>query len=596
MASKVKQMCDILQHGGPDDEGFYFCPKHHIALGNRRLALIDLSPAGHMPMSYAEGRYWITYNGELYNYPEIKAELEKAGYSFKTNSDTEVILASFAAWGTNSFSRLNGMFAFALWDNETATCYLVRDAAGIKPLYYAMTKEGLAFASELKAFAPLEWLQKENTNWPVYLLAYGHLPEPVTTLKDVKPLPKGSFLRYHPANEKWDIEVFTFFNYSEQVTDRTAATSLVRECLEKAVQRHLISDAPIGVFLSGGLDSTIVATLAEKFHQFNLKTLSIDFADEKYSERKYQDLVIDKLKCPNWQEVLTEEEFQENLPRIMQDMDLPGCDGLNTWFISKYAKENGMKAVLSGVGGDELFGGYPSFRRINKVSMIESIPPQILRAGRYSGSKRLKRMAFLSLGGAKGYYLFLRGQFVPSEIAKQLDATEREVWHILEDQPELNSIHELSVGNQASWIEMNMYMQNQLLRDSDVMSMAHGVEIRVPFLDKEFINLALSIASAIKYTGRPKQLLIDSFKTELPEQVWNRPKMGFSFPFAEWLGKSEFVKDTMAGTGLTGMNNYSNFTGGGMHWSQFMSLLLLNKRTVPSLSKEPTREPVTYFS
>jgi asparagine synthase (glutamine-hydrolysing) len=298
--------------------------------------------------------------------------------------------------------------------------------------------------------------------------------------------------------------------------------------------------------------------------------------------------VINKLNCPNWQEILTEKEFQQNLPRIIKDMDMPGCDGLNTWFISKYAKESGLKAVLSGVGGDELFGGYPSFHRINKVSLIESIPAAILRAGRYSGSKRLKRMAYLSIGGAKGYYLFLRGQFIPSVIAKQLGATEKEVWNILEEQPEINSIRQLSSGNQASWIETNMYMQNQLLRDSDVMSMAHGVEIRVPFLDKEFVSLALSIASSIKYTGRPKQLLIDSFKEELPEGVWNRPKMGFSFPFAEWLGKSEFAKDTMSDAGAMGGDNYSKFVKGEMHWSQFMSLLLLNKQ------KNATMSPLAY--
>jgi len=343
------------------------------------------------------------------------------------------------------------------------------------------------------------------------------------------------------------------------------------------VQRHLLSDAPIGVFLSGGLDSGIIAMLAGKYHQHTLKTLSIAFEEAKYSEKKYQDLLIKQLNCPNWQEVLTEKEFQKNLPCVIKAMDQPGCDGLNTWFISKYAKESGLKAVLSGIGGDELFGGYPSFNRINAVNWIEKTPATLLRAGRYSGSKKLKRMAYLSIGGAKGFYLFLRGQFIPSSIAKQLGATEAEVWNILEEQPELNSIRHLSHSNQASWIEMNMYMQNQLLRDSDVMSMAHGLEIRVPFLDKEFVSMALRLKTSVKYAGSlPKQLLIDSFKTELPEPVWHRPKMGFAFPFAEWLGKSEFVKDTMTDAGVKGENNYKKFVDGQMHWSQFMSLLLLN--------------------
>jgi len=572
----VKEMCRILQHGGPDDEGFYSCAEQHLVLGNRRLALIDLSPGGHQPMSYAGERYWINYNGELYNYPELKEELIAAGYKFTTASDTEVILVAFAAWGTNAFRRFNGMFAFALWDNCTATIYLVRDASGIKPLYYAITKEGLAFASELRGFAPLAYLQKKNNNWPVYLLAYGHLPEPVTTLQDVKPLQKGTFLRYRVADSKWDIESFTHYSYIEEIADRQEAKALIKDCLQKAVQRHLLSDAPIGVFLSGGLDSGIIATLAEKYHTATLKTLSIFFEEEQYSEKKYQDLLLQQLNCPNWQEVLTEREFQENLPGIIKAMDLPGCDGINTWFISKYAKESGLKAVLSGVGGDELFGGYPSFNRIKAVNWIEKIPAALLRAGRYSGLKNFKRMAYLSLGDAKGFYLFLRGQFIPSVIARQLGATESEVWNILEEQPELNDIHHLTPGNQASWIEMNLYMQNQLLRDSDVMSMAHGIEIRVPFLDRDFVSLVLRLKTAIKYSGvLPKQLLIDSFASVLPEPVWNRPKMGFSFPFAEWLGKSEFVKDTMAGAGITGTDNYNKFTSGQMHWSQFMSLLLL---------------------
>ena len=572
-------MCRILQHGGPDDEGFYSCADQHLVLGHRRLALIDLSPGGHQPMAYADDRYWIDYNGELYNYIELKAELVRAGYLFKTASDTEVILASFAAWGTNAFQRFNGMFAFALWDNLTATIYLVRDASGIKPLYYAVTKEGLAFASEVRGFAPLPYLQRENTNWPVYLLAYGQLPEPVTTLKEVRPLQKGTFLRYHVPSAKWDIESFALFSYIEDIDDPLKAKSLIRNCLQKAVERHLLSDAPIGVFLSGGIDSGIMATLAGKYHKSTLKTLSIIFDDEQYSEKKYQDLFLQQLHCPNWQEVLTEQEFEKNFPAIINAMDMPGCDGINTWFISKYAKESGLKAVLSGIGGDELFGGYPSFKRIDSVHWIEKIPHHLLRAGRYSGSKKLRRMAYLSLGGAKGFYLFLRGQFIPASIAKQLGYAEKEVWDILEDMPELNEIGYLKPGNQASWIEMNLYMQNQLLRDSDVMSMAHGIEIRVPFLDKEFVELALRIKSSVKYDKViPKKLLIESFAAELPEPVWNRPKMGFTFPFTDWLKKSEFVKDTINTDKKRGLDSYKSFFDGQMHWSQFMSLLLLNRR------------------
>lgn len=578
LAAKVKEMCRILEHGGPDDEGFYSCREHHLVLGHRRLALIDLSSGGRQPMAYADDRYWINYNGELYNYLELKAELEKAGYSFSTATDTEVILAAFAAWGTNAFQRFNGMFAFALWDNLTATIYLVRDPSGIKPLYYGITKEGLVFASEIRGFAPLTYLQKKNSSWPVYLLAYGHLPEPVTTLQDIRPLQKGCFLRYRVTDQDWDIESFCHYSYIETINDRSEVQTQIRDCLQKAVKRHLLSDAPIGVFLSGGLDSGIIAMLTGKYHNSVLKTLSIIFEEEKYSEKKYQDLMLQQLNCLNRQEILDEKVFNENFSGILSAMDLPGCDGINTWFISKYAKESGLKAVLSGVGADELFGGYPSFKRMGSIKWINGIPSSLLRTGRYSGSKKLRRMAYLSLGGAKGFYLFLRGQFIPSEIAKYLGSSEKEVWDILEAQPELNEIKHLTPCNQASWMEMNLYMQNQLLRDADVMSMAHGIEIRVPFLDKEFVALALRIKTAVKYSGvLPKQLLIDSFRGALPKEVWNRPKMGFSFPFSEWLARSEFVKDRMCGHGKKGNDSFDQFAKGQMHWSQLMALMLLGK-------------------
>lgn len=573
----VKQMCNSLKHGGPDDEGFYTDPENKLVLGHRRLALIDLSTGGHQPMSYNEERYWISYNGELYNYPEIKDELLRAGFVFKTASDTEVILAAFAAWGTNAFKRFNGMFAFALWDSETTTLYLVRDASGIKPLYFSANGNGIVFASEVRAFQSVPWLQQANSQLPVYLLAYGHLPEPVTTLKEVRPLPKGTFLQYQQKDLSWDIQSFSFFSYSDHISNRREAISRIQDCLQRAVKRHLLSDAPIGVFLSGGIDSGIISVLAAMQHRETLKTLSLDFEEPKYSEKKYQDLFLQQLNCPNWQETLTEKEFQKYFPEILHAMDMPGCDGINTWFISKAAKESGLKAVLSGLGGDELFGGYPSFNRMGRLNLAATLPGWLLRCGRYSRKKIIRRLTYLSMHNSKGSYLFLRGQLIPAEIAYQLGTTEKEVWDILEQSPVLEDVHSLCPENQAGWLETNMYMQNQLLRDSDVMSMAHGIEIRVPFLDKEFVGLCMQINPDVKYNPeQPKQLLIDSFKTAMPPEIWKRPKMGFTFPFAEWLGKNEMVKDSFMSNGKKGADNYRHFTNGQMHWSQLMSLLLLN--------------------
>ena len=573
--AKVGEMCLLQKHGGPDDEGFYTSEKHSLVFGHRRLALIDLSPGGHQPMSYANERYHITYNGELYNYPELKEELIMAGFRFSTQSDTEVILAAFAAWGRQAFGKFNGMYAFALWDTQTENVYLVRDPSGIKPLYYAITKQGLAFASETRALRSIPDLNEASPHWQIYLMAYGHLPEPVTTLKEVKPLTKGCFIRYHVPSQKWDMEVFGYYSFIEKLDNREEVIAGIREKLLAGVKRHLLSDAPIGVFLSGGIDSSIVALLAKKVHSSELKTLSIVFNESKYSEQTYQDLMVKQLNCDHHRYLLQENEFHQLLPGILQVMDQPSCDGINTWFISKSAKENGLKAVLSGIGGDELFGGYPSFRRIGAALRLAALPNTLLRSGRYSASKKIRRLAYLSIPGPVGMYLFLRGLHSPRKISEHLGVSESEVLNILSEQPILSSIRYQTPKNQASWIETNLYMQNQLLRDSDVMSMAHGIEIRVPFLDAEFVKYVLAIQSEIKFAGTAdKQLLVDSFRNELPEPVWKRDKMGFSFPFAEWLINNEMVKDVLLSAGKKGETVYEEFSRGKIHWSQMMTMFL----------------------
>ena len=572
----VKEMCELQKHGGPDDEGMYTCTETGLVLGHRRLSLIDLSSAGHQPMHYAN-RYTISFNGEIYNYLELKKELESLGSEFKTQTDTEVILAAFAKWGTHSFAKLKGMFAFALYDAQLRICYLVRDAAGIKPLYYAATENGLSFASEVRALKNSH--PEENKNWPVYQLAYGHIPEPVTTLSAVRPLPKGCFYTYHISSGKGNLQSFAHYSYSATITDRVAALQAVRDSLGEAVERHLIADAPLAVFLSGGIDSSIIAALAAAYKKENLHTLSLYFEEKHFSEKEYQDILIKTISCKPLQHLLTEAEFQEAFPGILQAMDMPSCDGVNTWFISKHAADNNIKAVLSGIGGDELFGGYPSFKRMALAQLLQSSPDNLLGLTKNSKEPKFKRLAYLKLAGIKGLYLFLRGQFTPIEIARQLGSTEKEVWQILEDLPVYSPLHGLEAKNTAGWMELHLYMQNQLLRDADVMSMAHGVEIRVPFLDDAFLKKSLQIEAATKYSGAfQKQMLIDAFRKELPEPIWNRKKMGFAFPFTDWLSNSSYVKENMQTANAATKKNYADFLMGDMHWSQLMSLILLKNR------------------
>ena len=576
VTAMVTEMCRLQLHGGPDDGGIYINAENNLVLGHRRLSLIDLSAAGHQPMFYKNNRYIITYNGELYNYIELKNTLIKKGCVFNTSSDTEVILAAFATWNTDCFEKFNGMFAFALLDTLTNQLYLVRDAIGIKPLYFAHTANGLAFASEVRAFAPVPYLQTAHPHWPVFMMAYGHLPEPITTLKEVKPLKKGTFLNYDIKTRECKHVTYTNFSYIEQIDDRDTAIELIQQTLSAAVKRHLISDAPIGVFLSGGLDSSILAALANK-QDPTLKTVSLIFDEDKYSEKEFQDLMQKKLHGEQYQQVLKEDSFHAGFPEIVRSMDLPSCDGINTWFISQLAKNSGLKAVLSGIGGDEFFGGYPSFSRISTTLQIQKLPNAVLRSGTSTNSKKLRRLCYLTIPGPIGIFLFLRGQFIPNEIAAYLNMEEAEVWKILESAPQLPAIAHLTDKNQASWIESNLYMQNQLLRDADVMSMAHGVEIRLPFLDAAFVKLSLQISSKTKYAGAfKKQLLIDSFKNILPEAVWNRPKMGFTFPFKEWLGRDQYA-DCLTGTKMG--DYHKKFVSGNMHWAQFLTIFLMENKS-----------------
>lgn len=569
-------MCQLLQHGGPDDEGLFVEESRGLVLGNRRLALLDLSPAGHMPMTYGE-RYTVTYNGELYNYAILKTELQSLGHVFNNHTDTEVILAAFAQWKVQAFARFKGMYAFALWDKLEGCLYLVRDAAGIKPLYYSHKNDVLVFASEMRAFASSGQTYISDVNWPVMLMAYGHLPEPVATLNGVKPLPKGCFARVDCNTGRMQLQSFRHYSFSERITEGGAVA--VKEQLQKAVQQQMLADAPVGVFLSGGLDSAIIASLAAKHNTGTLKTLSIYFNDAAFSEKPYQDLVIQQLQCAHAQWLLTPKDFAAGFPKVLQAMDLPSCDGINTWFISKYAKEQGLKAVLSGIGGDELFGGYPSFKRMQLARLIQQAPDMAVRQGVHFNSRKFNRLSYLQLPGIKGIYLFLRGHFTPGEIARQLDMDEQHVWRVLNETPLYMDLPDLADGNKASWMEFNLYMQNQLLRDADVMSMQHGVEIRVPFLDEDLVSTAMAMAPPNKYpVGLPKQLLINCFKDILPAPVWDRPKMGFSFPFDDWFRQNELVMDFLAAPANAA--TLKLFNSGQVKWYQVMLLLLLKQ---PSL-------------
>ena len=571
----INRMTNAMQHGGPDDNGIYIDEQWPLAFGHRRLSLIDLSLLGHQPMMDDDQQLMIIYNGEMYNFLEIRKELEQKKYAFKSTSDTEVILYAYKEWGTACFQKFNGMFAFAILDKTNQKIILARDHAGIKPLYYSLQNNQLIFASEIRAFKALKPEWEENKDWKKYFLLFGHLPEPITTLKGVQPLDKGTFLEINLPSLETKKQCFYTPNYNYAIYNEADAVEKVSDTLTKAVERHMISDAPIGLFLSGGIDSSLLTLLAKPVVGNNLQTLSIVFENDRFSEKKYQDIIIAKTGAKHRSYLVSEDEFKIALPDILEAMDQPSCDGINAYFINKYAKESGLKAVLSGLGADELFGGYPSFTKTNLMQILGTMPHFLFAAAKLFPDDRRKKINFLQCKTALGSYLFNRGLFIPAQVAQLLDCSEYEINQLLQSLVLPNHIDAFHPLEKVSYFETDWYMQNQLLKDTDCMSMWHSVEVRVPFLDKDLMELAYAIAPGIRYNYKQKKhLLIKAFENELPRAIWDRPKQGFTFPFENWMKN---VRLNIAADDVKTNELYRGLFNGNTHWSRYWTYALTQK-------------------
>ena len=570
-------MCDVMEHGGPDDAGVWESDDSTVLFGHRRLTIIDLSNNGHQPMADTCKKAWITFNGEIYNYLELKHELQQLGATFASETDTEVILQAYLHWGTSSFAKLRGMFAFALYDAAQAKTLLVRDTSAIKPLYYTTEGGQLMFASEINAFKTAGNVTETDDRWPVWLLSFGHIPEPYTTLKNVLSLPKGHFLSWDNINHSYTLEKYVAVKSASILTDKDLAQNGIYGHLLQAVKRQLVSDAPIGVFLSGGIDSSIISLLADQENPHHLKTISINFNEKQYDEGSYQNEVLAQIKGENFTHLVKEKDFENYFPEILGAMDMPTTDGINSWFISKYAHDDGLKAVLSGIGADELYGGYPSFARIKYLRYLKRMPKVALLKASRLPIKNYKRLSYLIHDHPVADYLFLRGLYAPEDIARILDTTEAQVNEILfgtNSFPQLGPYDSLH----AAWFETNMYMQNQLLRDTDVMSMCHGLEVRVPFLDEDFQAFTNRISPEIRFNKqRPKKILIESFKSILPRNVWDRPKMGFTFPLQEWMKNNKYIADESTYKGKFAQTVIKDFKNNRSHWSRAFALYQVQK-------------------
>lgn len=572
-APHVENMCDVMKHGGPDGRGMFQSNDMRITLGNRRLALIDLTADGNQPMRHGENLV-ITFNGEVYNHPEIRKELQILGHTFKTSSDTEVILVAYEAWGKSAFIKLKGMFAFALADLVEEKTFLVRGPIGIKPLYFSYQDNTLTFASEVKAFGKSHFTFEEEKNWKTYYLAFGHIPEPFTTLEGVCALPKGHILEMDLKKSSLSIKRYYHFDYTENIIKKANAEKVVRESLRLSVRNHLLADAPIGLFLSGGIDSSILALLADE-SSTHITTVSVNFSDPNFSEKKYQTIIAEKTLSKHAGYTLTFKEFEANFDNALNAMDQPSNDGMNTWFISKFAKEIGLKAVLSGVGADELFGGYASFRRSRLISVLKLLPAIVLKTIALLPFNSAKRCYFLSYKNLVGEYLFLRGLYTPETISKLLKIPKIKVNSVLSrlnlETPDIKFRKEKA---RISWLETNLYLQNQLLKDTDSMSMSQGLEVRTPFLDVDFVQNCLHIKSTLRFDNKQKKrLLVDAFEGILPTEIWARQKMGFTFPFENWLKKIEKLNSPeLYSDNKTATDLYQKFKMGKLPWAKMLAL------------------------
>lgn len=544
VTQSVARMTARLQHRGPNAHGAFVrrYAEATVGLGHSRLSILDLSSAGSQPMNSADGRRWITYNGEVYNFQKVREELESQGRQFRSRSDTEVVLEALSMWGLSALSRMRGMFALALWDEESQTLTLARDPFGIKPLYYSRNGTTFLFASELRALLATGIVSKTlNRRGLESFLRTGSVEAPYTIVEGVQCLMPGQQMQITLRGRLQVAEPAPYqsvpLTQSHGFHRREEAVEELTRLLTESVRLHCISDVPLGVFLSGGIDSSALVALLNRAKAPQPKTFSVVFAEKQFSELTHARTVADHFGTDHREIFLSEQRLLAELPEALTALDQPSTDGFNTYIVSKGVKEAGVTVALSGLGGDELFGGYDSFRRANLLRKITAVPQPVRGAvadiGRtfFNGSvKRSKFWDFLqSDGSAAAGYNISRQLFSPLEIRRFGVAVQApRVWPPLpESRDTINAVSNL---------ELQGYMANTLLRDADAMSMAHSLEIRVPFVDSTVADFVLSVPGAWKVDqSKPKSLLLDALQGELPSSIWNRRKMGFSLPFERWM-------------------------------------------------------------
>jgi asparagine synthase (glutamine-hydrolysing) len=596
----VEQATRSLAHRGPDDSGTVALKETQpealeIGLGHTRLAIIDLSPFGHQPMHDPVTGNWIVFNGEIYNFRELRRELEAAGAEFKTQSDTEVILAAYRAWGEACLLRLGGMFALALWDAARKRLLLARDPLGIKPLYYHHAAQTFLFASEVRTLLQTGLVpRKLDSTGVLSYLGFGSVYEPWTIIDGVRTVPPGHVVTLEGGSlgirEYW----------SPLQPSGNAEVNHLSAKIRDAVLSHLVSDVPVGVFLSGGIDSSaLVAVLSH--NGARATTFSLVFQEEEFDEGQYSREVARHFGTEHHEIPVSQKDTLAILPDALSAMDQPTIDGINTYLVSAKTRDAGLKVALTGLGADEMFAGYSNFRRVPGMEALANRFGRLPRLARrpiassialFAGRDRGRKLAELAHGGDSDVhpYFLARSLFGLDDRETLAGASFKESERALETvlREAVTQSANLDTVNRVSYLESHFYMRNTLLRDSDFMSMAHGLELRVPFLDRALVEACFRIPGPRKLEGSsPKSLLLASLGVPLPPNIVNRPKRGFTLPFERWLrGEMKpIVEGSLLKSGWDQISINSGavqavwrrFLAGETSWSRPWSLFVLQR-------------------
>jgi asparagine synthase (glutamine-hydrolysing) len=559
LTKAIQNMTDALNHRGPDSGG-YFMDENKVALGHRRLSIIDLSTGANQPFKDESGRFTLIFNGEIYNYQDIKPLI--ANYHFKTTSDTEVILAAYIKWGKDCLQHLNGMFAFAIWDKKDEILFVARDRLGIKNMYYHLDNQRFIFSSEMRSLLQSGFVPKQIDKNALHdFLVFQSVYAPATMIKNVYQLMPGeyAFVSKKGMEKKfyWQIEAPSRplrddgCKAKNEIPDLKTTQKNVKDLLSASVARRMVSDVPLGAFLSGGIDSSAVVALMSQASERPIDTFTVGFSEKRFDESHFADIIAKKYNTNHTNIRLSPDDFLKELPHALDAMDTPSGDGLNTYIVSKATKKAGITVALSGLGSDELFAGYSYARRFQQLNTTFltcwNVPkavrnPVLNLANKALGSngkmQKALNMFKENAPTIDAIYPHLRGVNTEGVVSNMLNlkngSPELTITRLLKERQ--TGINQLPLLSQMTVAEMLGYTLNVLVKDTDQFSMASALEVREPFFDYKLVEYVLGVPDALKYNKScPKSLLVGALGTLLPSEIVHRPKMGFSFPWRHWM-------------------------------------------------------------